>query len=89
MEEIVESLLGADAYSFSWKPLAYVYQREESESKKRELVTLGALDRVLTTQIALILQKRLRVFGTHIAIMFLLGVEKTFFIIGIRHWGNI
>lgn len=62
LEKIVESLLGAEAYSFSWKPLAYVYQREESESKKRELVTLGALDRVLTTQIALILQKKLKSF---------------------------
>lgn len=88
LDKIVENLLGAEEYSFSWKPLAYVYQREESESKKRELVTLGALDRVLTTQIALILQKKLKSFWNSYSYNVSFGSREDIFYNWYSSWGE-
>lgn len=88
LEGIIERLLGSEVYSFSWNPLAYVYQREESESKKRELVTLGALDRVLTTQIALILQKKLKSFWNSYSYNVSFGSREDIFYNWYSSWGE-
>lgn len=59
LEVIVKRILSGE-YDEDWKPSAVVYERKESETKTRRLVSLDAEDRVLTTHIALLLQSKLK-----------------------------
>lgn len=88
LEQIVESLLEMETYSFSWEPISYVYQRRENENKIRTLVSLGAIDRVLTTQIALILQKKLKSFWNSYSYNVAFGSRKDIFYNWYSSWGE-
>ena len=59
LENIVKQILGGEVGE-EWKPSAVLYERKENETKTRRLVSLDALDRILTTHISLLLQSRLK-----------------------------
>lgn len=59
LEESVKRIL-RKTQDYTWTPKAVVYERQENETKTRKLVSLDALDRVLTTHISLLLQSRLK-----------------------------
>lgn len=89
LEQIIENLLEMEEYNFCWQqPLSYVYQREENENKVRFLVSLGAFDRVLTTQIALILQKKLRSFWHSYSYNVSFGSRNDIFFNWYSSWGE-
>lgn len=41
-----------------WEPNAYIYTRNENDTKVRKLVSLAAYDRILTTHLSLLLQNK-------------------------------
>lgn len=88
LEQIVENLLEKKTYSFYWEPVSYIYQRGENENKIRTLVSLGAFDRILTTQIALILQKKLKSFWNSYSYNVSFGSKKDIFYNWYSSWGE-
>lgn len=88
LEKIIDKLLGTEEYSFEWEPLAYSYKRKENENKERTLISLGALDRVLTSQVALILQKRLKSFWNSYSYNVSFGSREDIFYNWYSSWGE-
>ena len=88
LETIIAKLLRGEKYAFEWTPSAYSYQRRESEEKERMLVSLSALDRVLTSQIALILQKRLKSFWNSYSYNVSFGSREDIFYNWYSSWGE-
>lgn len=88
LERIVDKLLASEEYTFDWNPLAYLYKREENEDKERTLISLGALDRVLTSQIALLLQKRLKSFWNSYSYNISFGSREDIFYNWYSSWGE-
>lgn len=88
LETIIAKLLSEDEYAFGWTPSAYSYKRKESEEKERTLVSLSALDRVLTSHIALILQKRLKSFWNSYSYNVSFGSREDIFYNWYSSWGE-
>ena len=87
LDKIIENLLTKDTYSFNWEPLCYVYQREE-KNKTRFLVSQSAFDRILTTQIALILQEKLKSFWNSYSYNVSFGSKTDIFYNWYSSWGE-
>lgn len=88
LEQIVNSLLESDKYDFCWEPQSYVYYREENKTRIRTLISLGAFDRILTTQIALVLQHKLKNFWNSYSYNVSFGSKTDIFYNWYSSWGE-